>query len=97
MATFISLIEFTQHGEEEIKKSADRAAAFRQTATNIGAEVKDVYWTLGNYDGVLVFEAPNDEIATTLMLTLGSKGNVRTQTLRAFNADQINAILESMP
>ena len=97
MATFISLIQFTQHGEEEIKKSADRAAAFRQTAKNIGAEVKDVFWTLGNYDGVLVFDAPSDEVATSLLLSLGSKGTVRTQTLRAFNADQINAILESMP
>ena len=94
MATFISLISITNRGEEEIQKTVDRANAFRQEAEKVGASVKDVYWTLGNYDGVLVFDAPDEQTATALMLSLGSKGNVRTQTLTAFNDGQMKTILD---
>ena len=97
MATFITLISLTEHGEEDIKHSVERADAFRATAEKAGATVKDVYWTLGGYDGVLIFEAPDDETATSLMLSLGKKGHVRTKTMRAFNSDQITAIIESIP
>ena len=94
MATFVSLISLTQRGEEDIQHSVDRAHAFREAAKEQGATVKEVYWTLGNYDGVLVFDAPDDEVATSLLLSLGAKGNVRTQTLRAFGSDQIQSILQ---
>jgi uncharacterized protein with GYD domain len=93
MATFIALISLTQHGEEDIQHSVDRAEAFRKLAKQRGASVKDVYWTMGAYDGVLIFEAPDDETATALMLSLASKGCVRTHTLRAFNRDQMRGIL----
>jgi uncharacterized protein with GYD domain len=94
MPTFVSLISLTQRGEEDIKHTVDRASAFRKTAEKAGARVKEVYWTLGNYDGVLIFDAPDDETATSLLLSLSSKGNVRTQTLRAFDSDQIRSILD---
>ncbi len=97
MATFISLVSLTQHGEEEIKQSTERAQGFTEMAARLGATVKDVYWTLGGYDGVLIFDAPDDETAAALLLNLGSKGNVRTKTLRAFSSDQISAILSSLP
>ena len=97
MATFISLISFTSRGEEEIRETVDRANAFRNEAEKAGAKVKDIYWTMGgDCDGVLVFEAPDDETATALMLSLGAKGNVRTQTLTAFNDEQIRSILERL-
>ncbi len=96
MATFVSLISFTNRGEEDIKKTVDRAAAFRKEAETVGATVKEVYWTLGAYDGVLIFEAPNEGTATTLMLSLGAKGNVRTQTLVAFDVNQIKPILDGI-
>jgi len=97
MARFISLISLTQHGEEEVKNTVDRANAFRAEAEKMGAEVQHVYWTLGNYDGVLVFDAPDDQTATTLMISLGSKGNVRTQTLVAYDSGQIESILSRIP
>ena len=97
MATFISLVSLTQHGEEEIKQSTERAQGFAELAARLGASVKDVYWTLGSYDGVLIFDAPDDETSTALLLSLGSKGNVRTKTLRAFNSEQITGILNSLP
>lgn len=93
MATFISLISLTERGEEDIRHTVDRANAFRETAAKAGASVKDIYWTLGSYDGVLIFEAPDAQTATSLMLSLGSKGNVRTQTLPAFDSDQIKSIV----
>lgn len=97
MATFIALISLTEHGEENIKQSVERSDAFRGTAEKVGATVKDVYWTLGGYDGVLIFDAPDDETAAGLLLSLGAKGNVRVTTLRAFDGAQMNAILQAMP
>ncbi len=97
MARFISLISLTQHGEEEVKNTVDRANAFRAEAEKMGAEVQHVYWTLGNYDGVLIFDAPDDQTATALMISLGSKGNVRTQTLVAYDSGQIESILGRVP
>ena len=97
MATFISMVSLTQHGEEEIKQSKERAEGFVEMASKLGATVKDVYWTLGGYDGVLIFDAPSDETAAALLLSLGAKGNVRTKTLRAFNSDEISGILSSLP
>ena len=97
MPTFISLISQTQHGEEDIKHSVERADAFRETAGKLGANVRDVYWTLGGYDGVVVFDAPDDETATALLLSLGTKGSVRTKTLRAFNGEQMTSILNTVP
>jgi uncharacterized protein with GYD domain len=92
--TFITLISFTQRGEEAVGKSVDRASAFRAEAENAGARVKQVYWTLGQFDGVLIFEAPDDQTAATLMISLASKGNVRTQTLMAYDSDQFKSILD---
>jgi len=93
MTTYVSLISLTNRGEEEIQHSVDRAKAFREEAEKVGARVTGIYWTLGNYDGVLIFEAPDPQTATTLMLSLGSKGAVRTQTLTAFDSDQMQSIL----
>ena len=93
MARFISLISLTQRGEEEVKNTVDRANAFRSEAEKVGAEVKHVYWTMGNYDGVLIFEAPDDQTATTLMINLGSKGNVRTQTMIAYDSGEMESVL----
>jgi uncharacterized protein with GYD domain len=59
----------------------------------MGGRFKDVYWTLGGYDIVVVMEAPDDETVTAFALALGSLGNVRTQTLRAFDRDEITAVV----
>lgn len=93
MATFISLINLTQRAEEDIHHTVDRSDAFREAAGRHGATVKDIYWTLGGYDGVLIFDAPDDQTAAGLLLSLGASGNVRTQTLRAFDREEITSIL----
>ena len=95
MPTFISLITETQQGETQINKSVERASQFQQEAARFGAKVTATYWTMGAFDGVLIFEAPDDEQAA-LLHHLGSKGAVRTQTLRAFDAKSTQSILSTL-
>jgi uncharacterized protein with GYD domain len=93
MATYVTLIKFTEKGESHIKDTAKRADAFKAEAKKIGIEVKETYWCMGAYDGVLIFDAPDDLTAAAAILTLGSHDNVTTQTLRAFTAAEIGKIL----
>ncbi|MBI4664124.1 MAG: GYD domain-containing protein, partial [Verrucomicrobia bacterium] len=93
MATYITLIRFTEQGAKNFQKSPNRAAAFEAAAEKVGAKVRVVYWTLGEYDGAIIFDSPDEETATSLMLALGSLGNVHTTTLRAFSAPEMNAII----
>lgn len=96
MATFITSIKFTQQGIKGIDETTKRAAALKAAAKKLGVKVTDIYWTLGDHDGVLIFEAPDDETATALMLHLGSLGNVQTTTTRAFNAAEMDKVLALM-
>lgn len=93
MVTFISTIKFTQQGLETIRDSPKRAAAFKTAAKKMGVKVIETYWTLGHFDGVLIFEAPDGETATAAMLQLSKAGNVRTQTARAAKASEMEAII----
>ncbi len=97
MATYIALVNFTQQGLQNIHESPHRAAAFKAAARKMGAKVSQVFWTLGAHDGAIVFEAKDDQVATTLMLTLASLGNVRTTTLRAFTAAEFADIVGKTP
>ena len=91
MATFIATIKFTQQGIKGIDDSTKRAAVLKAAAKKMGAKVTNVYWTLGEYDGLLILEAPNDETAMTVLLHLAALGNVHTTTVRAFTAAEISA------
>jgi uncharacterized protein with GYD domain len=93
MATFITTIKFTEQGVENIRESPKRAAAFKSAAKKLGVKVSDLYWTLGAFDGFIVFDAPNDEAATAAMLHLSSQGNVCTATARAFGANEIEKVI----
>jgi len=93
MATFIMLANFTEQGIRNVKDSPQRADAFKDMAKKSGATVKDVFWTLGQYDAVAIVEAPDDVSATALGLSVAKLGNVRTQTLRAFSAAEMKNIL----
>jgi uncharacterized protein with GYD domain len=93
MPTFLTTIRFTQQGLQNVRDTTKRAAAFKTAAKKLGVKVGDVYWTLGPFDGVLLFDAPDDETATAAMLQLGQAGNVQTQTARAFKAAEMDAIV----
>jgi uncharacterized protein with GYD domain len=96
MATYIVLASFTDQGLRKVKDSPKRADAFKNVAKKCGASVKEVFWTLGEYDIVAVVEAPDDISVTALGLSSGALGNVRTQTLRAFTQEDMKSILGKM-
>jgi len=97
MPTYVSLINWTEKGAATFKDTIDRADAGRALAGAFGGSLKEIYWTLGPYDIVAVSEAPDDESATAFALALGSQGNVRTTTMRAFDADEMKGIIAKTP
>jgi uncharacterized protein with GYD domain len=96
MATFIALGNFTDQGIRNVKDSVKRADAVKEAAQKAGITMKEIVWTLGSYDMVVTFEAPDDAAMTAFALAVGSAGNVRTQTLRAFSRSEMSAILAKL-
>lgn len=97
MATFITTIKFTGQGEKDIQDTTKRAASFKATAKKMGVKVTDIFWTMGAFDGVLIFEAEDDETATAVMLHLGSLDNVHASTVRAFRSAEMDKVLAKLP
>jgi uncharacterized protein with GYD domain len=97
MATFITSLHFTEQGIKAVRDTCNRAAAFKTAAKKLGIKVTGQYWTLGTFDGVIVFEAPDDATATAAMLHLSSQGNLRTQTARALDAAEMQKVLGLLP
>jgi len=93
MAMYIALIDYTEKGLQTITDSPARSDAFRERAEKAGVTVKELYWTSGAHDGVLIFGAPDDMTASALLLNLSRTGNVRTQTLRAYGRAEMEQIL----
>ena len=97
MATYILLARFTQQGIQHIKESPNRLDAGKQAFRSMGAELKEFYLVSGQYDIVTIFEAPDDETMAKVVLALGSKGNVKTETLRAFTEDEYVKLVSDLP
>jgi uncharacterized protein with GYD domain len=93
MATYVTTIQFTQQGLANLRDTCKRAAALKASARKMGVKITDIFWTMGAFDGLVVFDAPDEETATALMLHVASLGNVRTQTARAFTAAEMEKIL----
>jgi uncharacterized protein with GYD domain len=96
MATYIVLGKFTEQGIRNVKETTKRAEAFREMAKKAGVTIKEFYWTLGRFDILAIAEAPNDEVVTALGLSVGTLGNVRTETLRAFSSEEIGRVIGTM-
>ena len=96
MATYIVLLNFTDQGIRNVKQTTKRADAVRKVAKKFGISTKEFFWTLGNYDVVAIFDAPDDASMTALGLSIGAAGNVRSQTLRAFSKEDMNGILAKL-
>jgi len=96
MATYIALSNFTDQGIRNVKDTTKRADAVKDAAKKFGANMTQIYWTLGHYDLVAIIEAPDDKSATGFALAIGAAGNVRTETLRAFTKEEMNGILGKM-
>ena len=96
MPTYISLLRWTQQGAAKAKDSPKRLDAGRKAFKKIGVEIKDTYLTMGRYDLVCVIEARDDESVARALLTLGSQGNIQTETMRAWNEDEYRKITGSL-
>lgn len=97
MATYITLIRYTQKGVESIKEGPARIDAAKQAFRAMGAELKEFYLVLGQYDAVVIAEGPDDETVAKLALAVGSQGSVRTETFRAFTEGEFRQIIASLP
>lgn len=96
MPMYVMLANFTDQGIRNIKESPKREDAFRELCEKVDARVKDIYRTMGRYDVVAIVDAPNDGAMSTILYSLGSRGNVRTETLRAFTRQETDQALAKM-
>ena len=96
MAIYVVLVNFTDQGVRNLKDTTRRADAARETAKKFGVTFKDLYWTLGSYDEVITFDAPDDASMAAFLASLGALGNIRTQTLRAFSQADMKGILAKL-
>jgi len=92
MSRYLTLIQFTEQGIKACGKSTERALRFGKAVKAAGGEVEATYWALGEYDGAIVFRAPDEQTAARLLVQLGQEGNVRTKTLPVFDVKQFAAI-----
>lgn len=97
MLSYIVLASFTDQGIRDVKNSANRADAVKETAGRFGVKMREIFWTQGQYDIVTLCEAEDEASIAAFGLAVSSAGNVRFQTLRAFNRDEMNAILSKLP
>jgi uncharacterized protein with GYD domain len=97
MATYVTLLRFTQQGIENIKEGPARLDRAKEAVRAAGGELKAFYLTMGRYDAVVISEAPSDEAYATTILAIASAGAVQTETLRAFTEDEYRKIIAALP
>jgi uncharacterized protein with GYD domain len=97
LSHYILLINWTDQGIGKINESSERYNSFKTSVEKAGGKLIGGYYTFGEYDVVIIIEAPNDETVMSLMLKVGSAGNVRTKTLRAFTAEEGMKIIGGLP
>src|SRR5215831_17104378 len=88
MTTYVSLINWTEQGIKNFRDTTQRAVEFSNLVESSGGRVRELLWTVGEYDIVCVAEFPDDETGVAALLRVGSAGNVRTNTLQAFSAEE---------
>lgn len=97
MPTYITLVEYTQKGVENMKESPERLEQAKEVTESFGGEYRGFYLTLGQYDAVYVAEFPDDEAAAKAVLTVAGEGAVSTETLKAFTEDEYRDIIAGLP
>ena len=93
MTTYVSLFNWTEQGIKNYRDTTHRAEEFTRLVEKSGGQVRELLWTVGDYDLVCVADFPDEEAGVAALLTVGSLGNVRTKTLRGFSADEMTGII----
>ncbi len=96
MPTYVSLMSWTDQGVRTVRDTVHRREQADALAQKYGVTIEQVYWTVGPYDLVAVVQAPDDESATAMLLELGTAGNLRTTTLRAYGSEEMSRIVERL-
>ena len=97
MITYIGLINFTDKGLQGIKDTTKRAATAKETAKKFGVNMREVYWTMGACDAVCVLEADDESALAAYSLAVAQQGNVRSRSMRAFTAAEMDGIIRKLP
>jgi uncharacterized protein with GYD domain len=97
MATYIMLLKYTEQGITSIKEGPSRLEKAKQALRSLGGEMRSFHLVQGRYDAVVTFDAPNDEVVAKFALATGSQGNVRSETMRAFNEEEYRRIISGLP
>ena len=97
MPTYVTLISYTQQGAQQMKESPERVEKAKAAMRAAGGEMKAFYLTMGQYDAVTISEMPSDEAYATTLLAIAARGNVRTETLRAFTEEEYGRIIANLP
>jgi len=97
MPTYITLIRYTEQGVKTFKDLSERLDQTRKSGEPLGTKLVSFYLTMGQYDAVVISDAPDDEAAAKLALVAGAHGNVRTETMRAFDEDEAKKIAAELP
>lgn len=97
MPSYVTLFNWTEQGVKTVKQFDQRIADAERAAAQMGAKLKDVYVVMGRYDVIVVWEAPDDETAAKLAMTVAMKGNSRSETLRAFTPQEFGRITSGLP
>jgi uncharacterized protein with GYD domain len=93
VSTFVCLLNWTDEGIRNYRDTTHRASDFAKLVENHGGRVRDEVWTIGEYDAVAIADFPDDETGMAALLQVGSLGNVRSRTLRAFSAEEMSGII----
>ena len=96
MESYVMLFNFTDRGIRNVKDITMRVDPVRDLAKSLNVTVRNIFWTLGQYDTVVIVDAPDEIAATALTLSIGKAGSMRTQTLRAFSQAEMGPILSKV-
>ena len=96
MATYVMLVQWTEQGMRQVEDSPKRLDAARRVLKEMGGDIRAFYMTMGDYDLVAIYDAPDDAVAARFTLMLGKLGNVRTTSLKAFPEEAFRQIVNSL-
>ncbi len=97
MPTYVTLSNWTEQGVRTAKETVERAEKAGQIAQQMGGSLREIFWTVGPYDVVVVGDFPDDQSASAFVLAVAAQGNIKTLTMRAFNADEARSIVDRLP